>query len=97
MGLYLGGLIIGRIFASDVCGGGGGLIFGRAYYNFFLSVFFWGGEGGGLIIGILQYFTLAVWIFWKEFEYLYSVNCIQQLLINLSLVPFLFVCFYLIA
>ena len=42
MGLYPGGLIIGRIFASEIWGayfreglyfggGGGGLIFGRAY------------------------------------------------------------------
>ena len=28
MGLYAGGLIIGRIFASEIWGGGGALIFG---------------------------------------------------------------------
>ena len=38
MCLYSGGLIIGRIFASEIWGGG--LIFGRAY-------FFLGGGGGG--------------------------------------------------
>ena len=37
-----GGLMTGRVFASEIWG----LIFGRAY-------FFWG--GGGLIIGILRY------------------------------------------
>ena len=44
MDLYSGGLIIGRIFASETWVGGGGGILGRAY---------WG--GGGLIIGILRY------------------------------------------
>ena len=34
MGLYSGRLIIGRIFASEIWGGGGGgLIFGRAYFS----------------------------------------------------------------
>ena len=56
MGLYLGGLIIGRIFASEVFfgggggGGGEGLIFGFAYlfiYLFIYYYFFFG--GGGLI------------------------------------------------
>ena len=42
MGLYLGRLIIGRIFASEIWG----LIFGRAYFG-----------GGGLIIRILRYDT----------------------------------------
>ena len=46
MGLYAGGFIIGRIFASEIWG----LISGRAY--------FWGGLIIGLIIGISQY----VWI-----------------------------------
>ena len=35
MGLYSGGLIIGTIFASEICGGGGGgggLIFRTAYF-----------------------------------------------------------------
>ena len=40
MGLYLGGLIIGRIFASEIWG---------AYFR--EALFF-----GGLIIGILRYF-----------------------------------------
>ena len=53
MCLYSGGLIIGRIFASEIWGGGG-LIFGRAYFFFF---FFGGGEGVGHIIGILRYIT----------------------------------------
>ena len=44
LALTVHGLIIGRIFASEIWGGG--LIFGRAYF---------GGEGaGGLIIGILR-------------------------------------------
>ena len=59
MGLYLGGLIIGRIFASEIWGGlfSGGLIFFCIYlfiYLFVLLFFFFGGE---LIIGILQYAT----------------------------------------
>ena len=47
MGLYTGGLIIGRIFASEIWG---------AYFRegLFIYLFsFWGG-GGGLIIGILR-------------------------------------------
>ena len=43
MGLYSGGLIIGRIFASEIWG---------AYFR--EGFFFLG--GGGLIIGILRYF-----------------------------------------
>ena len=43
MGLYSGGLIIGRIFASEIWG---------AYFR---EGLFSGGGGGGLIIGILQY------------------------------------------
>ena len=39
MGLYSGGLIIARISASEIWGGG--LIFGRAYVSF--SFFFFGG------------------------------------------------------
>ena len=39
MGLYLGGLIIGGIFASVRRQRFGGLIFGRAFF------FFWGGGG----------------------------------------------------
>ena len=38
MGLYSGGLLSGRIFASEIFFLGGGLIFARAY-------FFWGGGG----------------------------------------------------
>ena len=45
MGLHSGGLIIGRIFASEIWAGGGGLFSGGLI--FFL--------GGGLIIGILRY------------------------------------------
>ena len=48
MGLYWGGLIIGRIFASEIWG----LIFGRAYF------FFVGGGGGG---GLLSEFY-GIWI-----------------------------------
>ena len=43
MGLYSGGLIIGRIFASEIWG---------TYFREGLSL---GGGGGGLIIGILRY------------------------------------------
>ena len=45
MGLYSGGLIIGRIFASEIWGG---------LFSGGLNFFFLGG-GGGLIIGILRY------------------------------------------
>ena len=45
MGLYLGGLIIGRIFASEIWG---------AYFREGLFFFFRGGGGGGLVIGILR-------------------------------------------
>ena len=49
MGLYSGGLINERIFASEIWG---------AYFRtglFFFLFFFWGGGGGGgLIIGILR-------------------------------------------
>ena len=52
MDLYLGGLIIGKIFASEIWGA----YFRNAYFYFYLFIyFFWGGEGGGLIIGILRY------------------------------------------
>ena len=44
MGLYSAGLIIGRIFATEIWG---------AY--FWDGLFFLGGERGGLIIGILRY------------------------------------------
>ena len=46
MGSYLGGLIIGRIFVSEILG---------AY--FWEGFFFLG--GGGVIIGILQYFFIV--------------------------------------
>ena len=39
MGLYLGGLIIGRIFASKICG----TYFWEGLF-FVVLVFFWGGE-----------------------------------------------------
>ena len=39
MGLCLGGLIVGRIFASEIWG----LIFGRSYL--FIYLFFFGGGG----------------------------------------------------
>ena len=45
MGLYSGGLIIGRIFASEIWG---------AYFR---EGLFGGGGGGGLIIGILRYIS----------------------------------------
>ena len=47
MGLYLGGLIMGRMFASKIWVH----IFGRAYLFIYLFFFL----GGGLIIGILWY------------------------------------------
>ena len=50
MGLYLGGLIIGRIFAFEIWGGG-------AYFR--EGLFFFG--GGELIIGILWYVTSTVY------------------------------------
>ena len=58
MGLYWGGLIIGGLFANEIsdliwggegAGGGGGLIFGRAYF-----------QGSLIIIGILWYLERSV-------------------------------------
>ena len=46
MGLYSGGLIIGRIFVSEIWG---------AYFREGLFLGGAGGAGGGLIIGILRY------------------------------------------
>ena len=64
MGLYSGGLTIGRICASEIWGGlfSGGLIIYYYYYHYYyyyyyyyyLFIFFFGG-GGGLIIEILRY------------------------------------------
>ena len=58
MGLYSGGLIIGRIFASEIWGA----YFreGLSFIYLFIYFFFWGGGGGGLIIGILRY------VFWLD-------------------------------
>ena len=52
MGLYSGGLIIGRIFGLRF----GGLIFGR--------FFFLAGGGGGLIIRVLRYMLCVAALFW---------------------------------
>ena len=49
MGLYSGGLIIGRIFESEIWGGG--LIFGRPYY--FLV-------GGGVLLSEFYRSTLVL-------------------------------------
>ena len=67
--LYSGGLIIGRIFSSEIFfffWWGGGVIFGRAY-------FFVGGGGGGwgLIIGILRYFPASFWENVASFQILF--------------------------
>ena len=54
MGLYLGGLIIGRIFASEIWGP----CFREGLFFLFSFLFFFAGGGGGgreLIIGILRY------------------------------------------
>ena len=63
--LFSEGLIIGRIFASEIWGGGGGGIFGRANFFLFLTLlllflfiylfFLAGGGGGRLIIEVLRY------------------------------------------
>ena len=46
MGLYLGGLIIGRIFASEIWGA----YFRKVlFFLFFIFYFFLGGGGGGLL------------------------------------------------
>ena len=56
MGLYSGGLIIGRIFPSEIWGGGG-LIFGRAYYYYFIYfLFFLAGGGGAYYRGFTVYY-----------------------------------------
>ena len=48
MGLYSGGLNIGRIFASEIWGAyfREGLRNYLFYLFFYLFIFFWGGEGG---------------------------------------------------
>ena len=51
IGLYLGGLIIGRIFASEIWG---------AYFWECLFFFFFLGGGGGLISRILRYVIAAM-------------------------------------
>ena len=53
MGLYSGGLIIGRIFASEIWGA----YFQEGLFFIFYFFFFW---GGGFIIEILQY------VFWLD-------------------------------
>ena len=58
MGLYSGGLIIGRIFASEIWG---------AYFR---EGLFW---GGGLIIGILQYLK-KIWHFMCMVKNYFSIN-----------------------
>ena len=60
MGLYSGGLVIGRSFASEIWGGLylGGLIIGRIFASEIWGAYFgraYLGGGGGLIIGILRY------------------------------------------
>ena len=58
MGLYSGGLIIGKISASEIWGAyfrEGLFIYLFVYFYFY---FFLGG-GGGVIIGILRYLTRA--------------------------------------
>ena len=57
MGLYSGGLIIGRIFASEILGAyfREGLFCFLFFCFFCFCFFFGGGGGGGLIIGILRY------------------------------------------
>ena len=51
MGLYSAGLIIGRIFSSDMAG--------KTYFREGSFLGGWGG-GGGLIIGILRYAVTVV-------------------------------------
>ena len=59
MGLYSGGLIIGRIFASEIWVG----YFWEGLFLFINFFFFFlgggGGGAGGLIIGILRYVMLG--------------------------------------
>ena len=52
MGLFSGGLIIGRIFASKNLGG---LFSGGLILLLLLLFFFWEGGWGEVIIGILRY------------------------------------------
>ena len=66
MGLYARGLITGRIFASDIGGWGGGLIFsGGLIYLFIYLLFIYycyflagGGGGGGVGWAYCRNFTL---------------------------------------
>ena len=51
MGLYSGGFIIGRIFASEIWGA---YLREGLFFIFYYIFFFLGGGGGGLIIGILR-------------------------------------------
>ena len=62
MSLYSGGLIIGRIFTSEISGAyfreDLSFIYLFIYLFILLLLFFWGGGragGGGLIIGIFRY------------------------------------------
>ena len=59
MGLYSGGLVTGRSFASEIWGGLylGGLIIGRIFASEIWGAYFGRAYlgGGGLIIGILRY------------------------------------------
>ena len=57
MGLYLGGLIIGRIFASEIWGGG---VFSGGFILFILFIYYFFFLGGELIIGILRYNVLGI-------------------------------------
>ena len=57
MGLYSGGIIIGRIFASEIWGAyfreGSFFIYLFVYFYLFIYFFFFGGGGGG---GLLSEF-----------------------------------------
>ena len=77
MGLYSGGLIIGRIFASEICGGGGGggLIFGGVYFWRGLSEFY----GLQCKHAIFNKMTYTFLTYVQNIPPLSSVNCITTI------------------
>ena len=71
MGLYSGGLIIGRIFASEIWGAN--FREGLFIYLFIIIMNFFFFGGGGLIIGILRYLQNIVFMHVGVTSYLQTI------------------------